>query len=418
MRAEIVSVGTELLLGQIVDTNAAAIARALSDLGIAVYRRTTVGDNRERMIAAFQAALDQNDLLVAIGGLGPTMDDLTREVLAEVMGDELHPDEAIADRLREFFSSRNIRMADSTLKQALVPSKGFPLFNANGTAPGLWFENNGNIAVAMPGPPGELLPMLANEVVPRLRPLTNGEVIRSRVLRICGMGESHVEERLADLMMDANPSVAPYAKTGEVHIRVTARAMSEEEALGLVDERSAAVEERLKRYVYGYDDEPLEFGVVRLLKEHGLTLSTAESCTGGLLAGRVTAVPGSSSVLMAGAVTYSNESKTDLVGVPPDLIAAHGAVSHEVAEAMARGARERFKTDLAVGITGIAGPDGGSKEKPVGLVYISLASANGVEVDKNTFLGRREDIRLRSTQTALVMIRDHVMKLSRAAKTA
>jgi nicotinamide-nucleotide amidase len=410
MRAEVVSVGTELLLGQIVDTDAARISRALADLGIAVYRRLTVGDNHDRLLAALNEALAENDLVITIGGLGPTMDDITRDVLAEAMGDTLRHDEAIAHRLAAFFRSRNVPLLESNLKQAMVPTNGRAIPNPNGTAPGLLFEKDGKIAIALPGPPNEFNPMVENEVVPYLRTKTGGVTIQSRVLRICHMGESMVEDKVKDLMTGDNPTVAPYAKTGEVHLRITARADSVDEAERLIAPVVERLKERLGDHVYALDDESLEHAVVRLLSERGLTIATAESCTGGLLSARLTEVPGSSRVFLGGAVTYSNEAKSDLVAVPAELIVGHGAVSPEVAEAMARGAKERFNADYGVGITGIAGPDGGTAEKPVGLVYIALAGVDGVRVEKNRFLGNRQDVRYRSAQVALVMLRDGVLK--------
>jgi nicotinamide-nucleotide amidase len=417
MRAEVVSVGTELLLGQIVDTDAARISRALADLGIAVYRRTTVGDNHDRLLRTLRDALAENDLVITIGGLGPTMDDITREVLAEAMGDTLQHDEKIAHRLEAFFRARNIPLLESNLKQALVPRNGRAIPNPNGTAPGLLFEKDGKIAIALPGPPNEFNPMVENEVVPYLRTKTGGTTIQSRVLRVCNMGESMVEDRVKDLMTGDNPTVAPYAKTGEVHLRVSARAKSVEEAERLIAPMVERLKERLGEHVYAFDDEPLESAVVRLFTEKGLTIATAESCTGGLLSARLTEVPGSSKVFLGGAITYSNEAKSDLVAVPAELIHEHGAVSPEVAEAMARGARERFQSDFGVGITGVAGPDGGTPEKPVGLVYIALAGPGGVRVEKSRFMGSRADVRYRSAQYALVMLRDGALACTQETVT-
>jgi nicotinamide-nucleotide amidase len=407
MRAEIVSVGTELLLGQIVDTNAAKLGRALSELGIAVYRRTTVGDNHDRMLTALRSALAENDIVITIGGLGPTMDDITRDVLAEAIGDTLRHDEEYAHRLTAWFRARKIPMPESVLRQAMVPTEGRALSNPNGTAPGLFFDKNGKIGIALPGPPNEFNPMVDNEVIPVLREKTGGKgTIRSRVLRICNMGESLVEEKVKDLMADDNPTVAPYAKTGEVHLRVSAYADDVEAAEKLIEPIIEEIKRRLGDHVYAFDDEPLEVAVIRLFTERGLTISTAESCTGGVLSSRLTDVPGSSAVFMGGVVSYTNEAKTDLVAVPVELFSGVGAVSPEVAEAMARGARERFETDFAVGITGIAGPDGGTPEKPVGLVYVGVAGPEGVRVEKNLFLGSRADVRYRAAQFALVMLRD------------
>jgi nicotinamide-nucleotide amidase len=366
-----------------------------------------VGDNHDRLLDALRSALAENDIVITIGGLGPTMDDITRDVLAEAIGDTLRHDEAYAHRLTAWFRARKIPMPESVLRQAMVPTEGRALNNPNGTAPGLFFDKNGKIGIALPGPPNEFNPMVDNEVIPILREKTGGKgTIRSRVLRICNMGESMVEEKVKDLMADDNPTVAPYAKTGEVHLRVSAYADDVEAAEKLIEPIIEEIKKRLGDHVYAFDDEPLEVAVIRLFTERRLTISTAESCTGGLLSARLTDVPGSSAVFMGGAVTYTNEAKTDLVAVPAELFSSVGAVSPEVAEAMARGAKERFGTDYAVGITGIAGPDGGTAEKPVGLVYIAVAGPGGVRVEKNLFLGNRADIRYRSAQYALVMLRD------------
>ena len=406
MRAEIVSVGTELLLGQIIDTNAAYLARGLSEVGISVYRRATVGDNMDRLVSALKQALDESDIVITIGGLGPTMDDITRDGLALALDDTLLVDEGIAERLRDFFIRRGMPVLESNLRQAMVPTHGRALDNPNGTAPGLLFEKNGKIAIALPGPPNEFNPMVDHTVVPYLRAKTgNVGTIRSLVLRVAGMGESMVEERIKNLMMDANPTVAPYAKVGEVHLRVTARADTAAEADKLIAERAEKVRARLGEVVYGTNDDTLGTAVVAQLQQRGQTVSTAESCTGGLVAQRITDVPGSSSVFLGGVVAYSNQAKTDLVAVPAELIARVGAVSPEVAKALAEGARRRFGTTYGIGVTGIAGPDGGTPEKPVGLVYIAVASPGGCDVEQANFIGSRQIVRTRSAQTALNMLR-------------
>jgi nicotinamide-nucleotide amidase len=419
--AEVVSIGTELLLGQIVDTDAAYLAQQLSALGISVYHRATVGDNFERARETVERAAGRADLVFLIGGLGPTMDDLTRDVIAAVMEAPLRRDGAIGGHLRDWFARRGASMADSILRQADVPEGALPLPNANGTAPGLWLEKNNTIVVALPGPPGELIPLFETEVYPRLRERTAGEpqaasarqVIRSRVLRIIDMGESMVEERVADLMRDANPTVAPYAKTGEVHLRVTSRATSVADADAMNAERAARLRERLGEVVYGEDETTLEQAVIALLIAGKRTVATAESCTGGLLAGRLTSVAGSSAAFHTGLVTYANEAKRDLLDVPEALIASVGAVSPEVARAMAENVRGLAATDYGISITGIAGPGGGTPEKPVGLVYIGLADENGVAVERHLFSGGRADIRLRTTQAALNLLRRALLKTLR-----
>ncbi|HSV74117.1 MAG TPA: competence/damage-inducible protein A [Chthonomonadales bacterium] len=414
MRAEIVSVGTELLMGQTVDTNAAHLGQALADLGISVYRRQTVGDNHDRMLAAFRSALAENDIVFAIGGLGPTMDDITRDVLAEAMDDELRVDESIVVRLRRFFESRGLPVLASNLRQAWVPTHGRALQNPNGTAPGLLFENCGKIAIALPGPPGEFLPMLANEVVPYLRAKAGGRTICSRVVRICGLGESIVEDRVRDLMLSSNPTVAPYAKVGEVHLRVSAMHDDPAVAARLCEERVSAIAERLGSHVYAYDDEALEAAVVHALSARGATLALGESCTGGQLASRITEVPGASEVFLGGVVAYSNAAKAAHLDVDVALVERHGAVSAEVAAAMAEGARARFGADLGIGITGVAGPGGGSDLKPVGTVHIALADGASTIGEQNRFIGGRYDVRRRATQAALVMLRDWLLQ-TRAA---
>ena len=411
MRAEIISVGTELLLGQIVDTNAAYLSRILSELGVTIYRRTTIGDNMERLLAALREALDAADVVITIGGLGPTMDDITRDGLATVFEDPLKTDEAYAESLRRFFESRGMPVLDSNLRQALVPVRGRSLPNPHGTAPGLLFETESKAGIALPGPPNEFIPLVDTYVAPYLREKTgNVGTIRSLVLRVAGMGESLVEDRVKDLMQDSNPTVAPYAKLGEVHLRVTANAPTAEEAERLIRERAARVRERLGSAVYGENDDTLEKACVELLTARGRTLSTAESCTGGLVAQRITDIPGSSAVYLGGVVAYSNEAKTDLVGVPDDMIARVGAVSEEVARALAEGARARFGSDYGIGVTGIAGPSGGTLEKPVGLVYLALAHPAGSEVRRFEFHGARPVVRHRASQTVLNMLRLSIIR--------
>ncbi len=406
LRAEVVSVGTELLLGQIVDTNAAYIAKALSAAGVSVYRRSTVGDNMDRLIATLSAAFGDNDIVITIGGLGPTMDDITRDGVAAALNDKLVQNGDIAAKLTKFFADRGIEMTESNLRQAMVPVHGKPIDNPNGTAPGLLFEKDGKIAICLPGPPNEFIPMVDDFVSPYLLSKTgNKGTIRSRVLRVIGMGESSVEQIVKDLMLDDNPTVAPYAKVGEVHLRVTARHDTAEQAEQLVEERAALVRSRLGRLIYGEDNQTLEQAVVSLLLNNGSTISVAESCTGGMLAQRITDIPGSSRAFPGGLVCYSNNAKVDLAGVSQATLDKHGAVSHEVATDLALGVRKRFSTTFGIGITGIAGPDGGTEEKPVGLVYIALADSKGCKVERTHMLGARNIVRTRSVQTALNMVR-------------
>jgi nicotinamide-nucleotide amidase len=414
MRAEIVSVGTELLMGQITDTNAVAMSRSLAELGISLYRRTTVGDNHDRLLSALQAALQENDIVLTIGGLGPTEDDITRDVLAEAMGDPLHLDEGIAEILRRFFAERNVQITESNLRQAMVPVYGRSLDNPNGTAPGLLFEKNGKIGISLPGPPSEFLPMLANHVVPYLRQKTGGaRTIRSKTVRVCGIGEGNAEDKIRDLLRDERVTIAPYAKTGEVHFRVSCLTDDVAEADKLIEARISLMRERLGDHIYGFDEQTLEDAIVGLLKRLGKTVAVAESCTGGLLASRITSVPGCSAVFPGGVVSYSNEAKIRFLGVSSVVLQEHGAVSQITAEEMARNVRIRFNADYGISITGIAGPDGGSEEKPVGMVWIAISDKERTDAYATRQMGGRADIRYRSSQTALTLLRDKLLFLEK-----
>lgn len=413
MTAEIISIGTELLLGQIVDTDAAYLARALSAQGVSVYHRTTVGDNLERAVAALTLALSRADAVFCIGGLGPTLDDLTRPAISAALGVPLVRDPKIVAHLTEWFAQRSYPLNDTILFQADVPEGGVPLPNPNGTAPGLWVEAREKLVVALPGPPSEFEPMVDAQVLPRLAPSAPGNrgssasaVIRSKTLRIIGMGESSIEEKVKDLMAGANPSLAPYAKLAEVHLRATAKAPTAEQAEALIAPLVAEVRTRLGDAVYGEDDTALEDAVVAQLIAKNLTVATAESCTGGWLAQRLTAVSGSSAVFPTGVVTYANETKVHLLNIPQAVLAAVGAVSPEIARAMAERVRELANTTFGVGITGIAGPGGGTEEKPVGLVYIAVATPTETRLERCLFAGSRADVRFRATQTALKMLRE------------
>lgn len=411
MRAEIISVGTELLLGQIVDTDAVHLSRLLAELGVDLHRRSTVGDNYERVVDAVRTAVLRADIVFTIGGLGPTEDDLTKEAVAEALGAELVLDESFADRIREFFAIRGLTMPERNLKQALVPKGGRVLANDVGTAPGSVFEYEGKIVITLPGPPAEFVPMVEQSVLPYLREKTGGApaLIKSRVLKIAGLGESAVEEQVIDLLGSKNPTVAPLAHAGEVHLRITAKAEDIASADRMIREVELRLKKRLGDTVFGADEETLEQVVVEKLIERKLTFALAESCTGGLLSHRVTNIPGSSAALLAGIVAYSNESKVKFIGVPREIIENHGAVSHETAKAMASGVRRATGADIGMGITGIAGPGGATEAKPVGLVYIALSSEGEESSVEYRFAGNRLDVKTRSAQAALVMLRRHLL---------
>jgi len=365
----------------------------------------------DRLLDALNQALADSDVVITIGGLGPTMDDITRDGLAMAFGDRLVRNEEIAAGLDAFFRSRGMPVLESNLRQAMVPTNGRAIANPNGTAPGLVFEKDGKIGIALPGPPNEFIPMVDNEVAPYLRAKTgNVGTIRSRTLRVAGVGESAVEDLVKDLMLDANPSVAPYAKVGEVHLRITAKAETTELADAIIAERAALLHARLGSAIYGEDEDTLEKVVVELLRSRRQTVSAAESCTGGLVAQRITDIAGSSEVFIGGVVAYSNAVKTALVGVPEEMLARVGAVSPEVAQALAEGAKARFGTDYGIGVTGIAGPGGGTAEKPVGLVYLAVAHPDGCEVEKVNYIGSRQIVRHRSSQTVLNMLRLTILK--------
>ncbi len=409
MQAEIVSVGTEILLGQITDTNAAALGRTLAEYGIRHRWRQTVGDNLDRLTEALQLALSRSDIVFTIGGLGPTEDDLTRDGIARALGVSLIHDEDIERHLRQFFAERNREYLASQNRQASRPEGSEVIKNPNGTAPGLWCARDGKIIVAMPGPRGEFVPMLKGPVSERLAAVAGSEVIQSTVVKVAGMGESQVEEEIRPLLKSDNPTIAPYAKTGEVHLRITASAASREEAQSLIDPVVAEIEGILGAFVYGRDDEGLADSVVALLQQRHLMLAVAESCTGGGLGAMITAVSGASEVFHGGIISYSNDVKMKLLGVWPETLEHRGAVSEECAREMALGAAKATGADCALSITGIAGPGGGSKEKPVGLVYIGCTVQGRVEVEKNLFIGTRETIRDRSAINALVLLRRMLM---------
>ena len=405
MRAEIISVGTELLLGEIVDTNAVFLSQELAALGIELYHRTTVGDNAQRLKQAITEALDRVDLVITSGGLGPTTDDLTKETVAEALGLALVLDRASLESIEGYFARTGRRMTENNYKQALIPEGGEALPNAKGTAPGVSVRKGGKWVICLPGPPRELRPMFRDYVRPQLEAKSRG-VIRSRVLRLCGIGESVLVEEIADLLSNqTNPTLAPLASAGEVRLRITASAETVAEAETAIADLEYKLRARLGQAIYGVDDDTLESIVVGLLKQCGETLAAAESCTGGLLTSRITDVPGASAVFDRGVVAYSNRSKEELLGIPAAVIERAGAVSTEVATLMAQGVRSRTGSDWGIGITGIAGPGGGTAEKPVGLVYYALVGPGVSLVREARFNGDRQQIKRRTTQAVLDLFR-------------
>jgi nicotinamide-nucleotide amidase len=416
-RAEIVSVGTEHLLGQITDTNAVWLCTVLAGAGIAVYYRSTVGDNVRRVQEVFLEALRRVDLVIATGGLGPTDDDLTVAAVAEALGLPMELNAEAWTHVQEFFRRRNRPLSSQQQKQAMMPRGAHMIPNTRGSAPGVILEHEGKTLVFTPGVPREMKGMIEDHVVPylRARGLAGTDVIRSRILRVA-LGESIVEDRLRDLMRaGTNPTIAPYAHTGECHLRITARGQ-DAEVDGLLDATELAIRERLGRAIYAIGEQTLEETVARQLATAGLTVAVAESCTGGLLGHRLVRTAGASLYLDGGVIAYSNAAKSRWLGVSEDLITRSGAVSAEAARAMAEGVRARAETDLAIAVTGIAGPSGGTPEKPIGLVYIALAHPEGTDVREMRYGTEpgRQGIQYLASQTALDMLRLHLLDLGEA----
>ena len=411
MVVELISVGTELLLGNIVNTNARYLSEKCAMLGLSVYYQTTVGDNRERMASVIKTALDRADMIILNGGLGPTEDDITKEVCAEVMGSRLVEDPTVKAHLEEWYKLRmKSELPESNWGQALVPEGAVIFENHNGTAPGLAVEKDGKIAILLPGPPGEMYPMFEEQVCPYIQGKQSG-IIRSQMIKICGFGESKVEEMLLDLIdSQTNPTIATYAKTKEVHIRVTARAETDEEAKKILKPVVKEIKKRFGNAVYTTDEnETLEDVVVRLLTKYDLTVTTAESCTGGLLAGRLVNVPGASEVFRKGFITYSNKAKRKQLDVSKTTLRKYGAVSEQTAKEMATGGVFATDADICIAVTGVAGPDGGTPEKPVGLVYIACYMKDSVQVEEYHFNGNREKVREQTVVQALDLLRRSVL---------
>lgn len=405
---ELISVGTEILLGDILNTDAQYLSIELAKLGISVIHQSTVGDNRERLLAQLDEAAKRSDIIILSGGLGPTPDDLTKEVCCEFFGKEMFLHEPTVEKIKKYFSSKGIEMAQNNLKQAMLPKDCVIFPNDNGTAPGMAIEKDGVHILVLPGPPRELKPMFQNCAVPYLMQFSD-RIIVSHNIRTFGIGESSMAERVNDLFDAQNPTVAPYAKDGEALLRVTAMAMTKEDAESLCEPVIEEIKKRLDAYVYGVDYNCIEEAVVAMLKEHHLKVATAESCTGGLIAKRITDVPGASEVFECGIISYANEIKHKVLGVSEDDLNKYGAVSEPVAKQMAQGALKVSGADIAVSVTGIAGPDSDSTDKPVGLVYIGLADKENVWVRViRTSRRDRSYNRYVSASNALNMIRLYI----------
>jgi nicotinamide-nucleotide amidase len=415
MKACIVAVGSEMLTPFRVDTNSLFITEKLNTIGYDVRLKAVVADDLDELSNVIAAVLEWADLLVITGGLGPTEDDLTRDAVAQVVGVPLDVDERIVDRIRERFARRGLTMPEINRRQGMVPRGAEVLENPNGTAPGLWLRHGRSTIVLLPGPPREMKPMFEAVVHDRLAPTRGAAGLFRRVLKITGRTESDVDAQAQPIYSKWTTRPVPISTTilavlGQIELHLTAAADTPSEADAALDAAVRELHAALGPAVYSTDGKPLEVVVGDLLRERKLTVGVAESCSGGLLASRLTDVPGSSEYVERGAVCYSNKSKTDMVGVPAPLIAQHGAVSEAVAEAMARGIRERAGTNVGIGITGIAGPGGGTPEKPVGTVCIAVIVDGDQRVRTFPFFGGREMVKFQSTQAAMNMLRLMLLK--------
>jgi nicotinamide-nucleotide amidase len=414
VNAEIIAIGSELLTPFRQDTNSLYLTEKLNHLGVEVVLKTIVGDSRERLVSVAQHALFRSDIVICMGGLGPTIDDLTREAVAEALGAGLHRDEELLEKLAQRFAARGYKMTPNNAQQADVIEGAVVLPNPNGSAPGQWisgqFDGRERLLILLPGPPFELRAMFDEQCYERLRAKLPPAYIATRVLKVAMLGESLVDSRVAPIYQkypDVQTTIL--AGAGDVTFNLFKQADSMEAAQERVDELAGKIEDELEDALYSSKGESLEQIVGYYLQMRAATLAVAESCTGGLLAERLTSISGSSRYFLGGAVVYSNELKTEFAGVPPNLIAKHGAVSREAAAALAEGIRKRTKATFGVGVTGVAGPTGGTPEKPVGRVYLGLASSDGTQVEERNFPGDRKRVRWFASQLALDMVRRKLM---------
>ncbi len=408
MKAEVISIGTEILLGEILDTNAQYIASRLPGIGIELYWISQVGDNRGRLVELLRRAWDRSELIVCSGGLGPTEDDVTREGICETIGEEPSIDPEQEEILRRFFSGRSVVMPERNLKQAWLTASTRAIPNPRGTAPGWWVEKDGRILLAMPGPPSEMTGMWEKEVEPQLRGRSSQSVIVSRTIKTVGIGEGSVDEMISPLLQNPNPSIGVYSRADGIHVRVTAKAPSARQAEMLIEPVEAELRRILGPAVWGINDETLEAAVGKLLCERGVTLGTMESCTGGLLASTITDASGASQCFKGAIVTYATEEKIRF-GVPQRIVDEYGVISPECARAMAAAARKALGTDIGVGITGVAGPDT-QEEKPVGTVHIAVDDGAGEPTATSYTFGQgREAIKRRAVTTSLLLIRRRLL---------
>ncbi|HHV78206.1 MAG TPA: competence/damage-inducible protein A [Firmicutes bacterium] len=410
--AEVIAVGTELLLGEVANTNAAEISKLLADLGISVYFHSTVGDNAARLSDVLGQALARSDIVITTGGLGPTGDDITKEVVAEVIGGKLIFSPELWARMLDYFHKIHRKPTENNKKQAMVIEGSVPITNEFGTAPGVFIERNGKVIICLPGPPHEAIPMF-KKLLPRLERFSSGQLFR-RMLKLFGIGEAAVEQAIIDLTTRSNPSVATYVSPGEVHIRIAAFGeprLAESEVANIEKE----IRSRLGKWIFGTDEDTLEKVVGELLLRNGLSLATAESCTGGLVANRITDVPGSSGYFKGGIVAYQEAIKQSVLGVPEEIIREYGVVSQEVASFLADGVRRLCRADVGLAITGYAGPSGGAPGKPVGTVCLGLSGPGGRQSKEVWISGNRLTVKARAAQEALGSLWSYLKALDAAS---
>lgn len=411
MKAEIITVGTEILLGDILNTNTYYLSNELANIGVDVYYQITVGDNEKRLLNQLEESFKRSNLILLTGGLGPTEDDITKEICAKYFNMEMEFHQPSWDKIIEIHNKMKRKPTENNKKQAYFPVGSIIVPNEYGTAPGCIMEKDDKTIIVMPGPPREMKPMFDNYIKPFLKKNSDC-ILQSKVHRIIGIGESKVENDLLDLIQkQQNPTIATYAKDGECTVRVTAKSKTIEEAEKLIQPISDEIKNRFKEAVYGEDETTIEDEVAKLLVKNNLTISVAESCTGGMVSSSLINYPGISSVFMEGCVTYSNEAKMMSLGVKEETLNAVGAVSEQCAKEMAEGVAKRHNTNIGLSTTGIAGPEGGSKEKPVGLVYMGIKINNKTIVKKYIFNGDRQQIRYRACKTLLNDLRLELLNI-------
>lgn len=410
MKAEIITVGTEILLGDIVNTNSQFLAKELASIGVEVYYQETVGDNETRLLNLLEEAFKRSDIVITTGGLGPTNDDITKEIAAKYFNQELVFYSDIWENIKYYFEKLGLKPTENNKKQAYFPKDCIILDNPNGTAPGVILKKENKMIILLPGPPKEMIPMFNNSVKSYLQSLTDYKLV-SKTLRFIGIGESELEEKLIDIInSQSNPTIAPYAKENEVTLRITAKSKDYEKANDLIKSIEDKIKDRVGKYIYGYDDSTLEETVAKLLVKNNMTIAVSESCTGGMVSSKLIDYPGISQSFIEGCVTYSNEAKMNRLGVKKETLDKYGAVSSETAIEMAVGIAKNLNTNIGLSTTGVAGPGGGTDEKPVGLVYIGIYINGDVKVKKCNFSGSRDKIRSRATNEALNLLRLELLK--------